>query len=310
VKIVHDVAFDARLFAESGLTLGNVHDTSVAARMLSRTATGLATLLETELGVHIGKSLQLHDWRLRPLDERMLGYLIADVAHLEALEARLWAEVDARGIEDAVLEETRYRVASAATASSAAATPPPYARVKGAGRLAERELAVLRIAADLREREAERRDVPPHKVASAEALLAIARARPAKADDLTRIRGLSVATPAGRAFATDLLRALGAAGDHIPDEERQYFEPVRIPAAEVRSRRQREVRLIAWRREEAKRRGVDEQVVLPGHCLKDAVDAGVVSVSDLARVPGFGEFRIRQDGDAIVQALRGDGGDA
>ncbi len=35
VKIVHDVAFDARLLAESGIALANVHDTAVAARMLS-----------------------------------------------------------------------------------------------------------------------------------------------------------------------------------------------------------------------------------------------------------------------------------
>ena len=86
VKIVHDVAFDARLLAESGIALANVHDTAVAARMLSRLATGLATLLDVELGVHIGKAMQQHDWRLRPLDDRMLEYLAADVVHLEALE--------------------------------------------------------------------------------------------------------------------------------------------------------------------------------------------------------------------------------
>ena len=48
-KIVHDVAFDARLLAESGLVLANVLDTSIAARMLGRTATGLASLLGAEL---------------------------------------------------------------------------------------------------------------------------------------------------------------------------------------------------------------------------------------------------------------------
>src|SRR6185312_8592648 len=72
VKIVHDVAFDARLLAESGIALGNVHDTAVAARMLSRAATGLATMLEVELGVRIAKTMQQHDWRVRPLDDKML----------------------------------------------------------------------------------------------------------------------------------------------------------------------------------------------------------------------------------------------
>jgi ribonuclease D len=306
VKIVHDVAFDARLLAESGIALANVHDTAVAARMLSRLATGLATLLDAELGVHIGKTMQQHDWRLRPLDDRMLDYLAADVVHLEALEQKLWSEIDGHGIEDAVLEETRYRIASAIAATQPPEVAPPYARVKGAARLAERELAVLRVAAELREREAERRDVPPHKIASADALIAIARARPKTAQELARVRGLAVGTPAGRSFATALLPLLATAGERIPDDERHYFEPVRLPAAQARVRRQREVRLIAWRRAEAKRRGVDEQVVLPGHCLKDAVDGDVETLEDLSRVPGLGEFRLRQYGDAIVQALRGE----
>jgi ribonuclease D len=79
-----------------------------------------------------------------------------------------------------------------------------------------------------------------------------------------------------------------------------------MPASEARLRRQREARLIAWRRAEAKRRGVDEQVVLPGHCLKDAADRGAQSIDDLSRVSGIGAFRLREDGMAIVHALRGE----
>jgi ribonuclease D len=306
VKIVHDVAFDARLLAESGIALANVHDTAVAARMLSRLATGLANLLDGELGVQICKTLQQHDWRLRPLDERMLGYLADDVVHLEALEKKLWAEVGDRGIEDAVLEETRYRIATATAATQPSAAVPPYVRVKGAGRLGQRELAVLRMAAELREREAERRDVPPHKVASGDALLAIARTRPRTFDDLARIRGFSAAAPASRGFAADLLRAIPGAGETIPADERPFFEPVRMPAAVARLRRQREVRLGAWRRIEAKARGVDEQVVLPGHCVRDAVDEGVEALEDLARVPGLGEFRVDRYGEAILRVLSGE----
>ena len=306
VKIVHDLAFDARLLAERGIELANVHDTAVMARMLSRAATGLATLLDLELGVHIGKTMQHHDWRIRPLDDEMLGYLAADVTHLEALERKLWTEASERGITDAVQEETRYRVASAVAAARSPNVTPPYARVKGTGRLSERELAALRVVAERRECEAERRDVPPHKVASAEALIAIARARPTTLDELDRIRGLSTATPEGRAFAAALLPALQSAADVIPEDERVYFEPPRISAVEARLRRQRETRLIAWRRAEAKRRGVDEQVVLPGHCLKDAVDRGAQSVDELSRVSGIGAFRVRDDGDAIVHALRGE----
>jgi ribonuclease D len=305
VKIVHDVAFDARLLAEQGVALGNVHDTSLAARMLGRTATGLASMLESELGVHIAKEMQHHDWRLRPIDDAMMAYLAADVFHLERLEKALWHEVTERGIEEAVLEETRYRIDTALAAARTPVSTPPYARIKGVDRLAERELAVLRVVAEVREQEAERRDVPPYKVASNEALLAIARARPSGAAEVARMRGISSA-PSARGFVSDLARAVASAGERLPDEERARFERPRTPAAVAKARREREARLLAWRRAEAKRRGVDEQVVMPGHCVKDAVEADATTVSTLARVPGIGAFRVARDGEAIAAALRGD----
>jgi ribonuclease D len=307
VKIVHDVAFDARMLAESGVELGNVHDTAVAARMLGRTATGLAALLEAIVGVRIGKAMQHHDWRIRPLDAEMLAYLAADVAHLEALERALWREVVERGVEDAVLEETRYRLASAAAAARSPAPPaPPYARMKGVERLPEHERAVLLVLAELREREAQRRDVPPYRVAGNEALAAIAHARPRTAAEVARIRGISTASAAARAFVEELARGVAAAGQALPPEERARFERPRVAAGLVRARREREGRLLAWRKAEAARRGVDEQVVLPGHCVKDAVEPEVADLDALGRVPGIGAFRLERDGAAILRALRGD----
>jgi ribonuclease D len=302
VKIVHDVAFDARMLAEAGVPLGNVHDTSLAARMLGRTATGLASLLESELGVRIGKAMQHHDWRIRPLDDAMLAYLAADVAHLGALEATLWREVNARAIEDAVLEETRYRLASALDAVRSPAEVPPYARVKGVDRLHEREKAVLERVAEVREDEARRRDVPPHRVISADALLAIARARPRTPPEVGRLKGVPRG-PGARGLVEALARAVASAGETLAPEERARFERPRVPAAVLRQRREREGRLLAWRREEAKKRGVDEQVVLPGHCVKDVVDDDPADAEGLARVPGIGAFRVQRDAEAILRVL-------
>ncbi len=304
-KIVHDVSFDARLLAEAGAPLAGVHDTSVAARMLGHTSTGLATLLAQELDVHIQKDLQQHDWRERPLDARMLDYLAHDVVHLASLEAKLWAQVTGRGIEAEVLEETRYRLASAADAVREPDTRPPYARVKGVERLSERDLAALRAIADVREREAERRDVPPHRVASAETLVAIARARPTTVAQVLRLRGVSRGPGDAARFVDGVVRAIAEAGETLSETERARFDRPRIPAAVLKARRDREGRLLSWRREEAKRRDVDEQVVLPGHCVKDAAGEELREASELARVPGLGAFRVERDGEAILRALRG-----
>ena len=58
--------------------------------------------------------------------------------------------------------------------------------------------------------------------------------------------------------------------------------PPRPDKAVVAERRAREKRLSAWRRKEAAARGVDEQVILPGHCLQDFVDQ-TVSISTRSR---------------------------
>jgi ribonuclease D len=305
VKIVHDVAFDARILAEHGVELGNVHDTSVIARMLGRTATGLASLLGAELGVTIDKKMQHHDWSKRPLETSALAYLAADVLHLELLDEKLWAEATAKGIVAEIEEETRYRLACSIASAREVDPRPPWVRVKGVDKLPAAEQAVLRRLCDVREREAKRLDVPPYKVVANEVLLAIAHARPASRDELSRIRGARQ----GRAapLANALLEAVraGASDGRPPAEERQMLERPRVAPAVARARRERESRLVAWRREEAKRRGVDEQVVLPGHCVQDLVDLEEPTRDALARVPGLGGFRVERDGDALLGALAG-----
>ena len=303
VKIVHDVGFDARMLAEAGIAVGNVHDTAIAARMLGRTATGLATLLASDCGITISKEMQQHDWGKRPLDARALAYLGTDVAHLATLHDGLWSAVLAAGIEPEVLEETRYRIASAIESARAGDPRPPYVRLKGIERVHGAELAITRGLAAAREREAERADVPPYKVLSAEAIYAIARARPATSALLRRMRG--VPSAAREPFALDLLRAVreGLEAGSIPEEERTWFERPRVPAEEAKARRVRESRLSAWRKKTAVERKVDEQAVLPGHCLKDIAQRNIAAAAELTSVPGLGAFRVARDGDAIVLAL-------
>jgi ribonuclease D len=306
LKIVHDVAFDTRVLAEHGIELGNVRDTAVAAHMLGRAATGLASLLESMLGVRLAKDMQQHDWRKRPLDAASLAYLAADVASLDRLERALWAEVTERGIEQEVTEETEYRIASAIAAARAPEREPPYMRLRGIDRLSERELAGLRAIAEVREREAERRDVPPYRVMPHEALVELARRRPATREDAARVRGVPASRPP--ALIDDIVRALAAAGDSLPEDDRALLQRPRVPTAVHRARRERESRLIAWRRAEATRRGVDQQVVLPGHCLKDAAGSEPAGLDELARIPGIGAFRVERDGEAILRTLRGETG--
>jgi len=303
-KIVHDVAFDARILAEAGVKLANARDTSLAARMLSMPATGLASLLESELGVKIDKKMQQHDWGERPLTPAMLTYLAGDVIHLSELADRLFARVAERGIAAEVEEETRYRLAQAIAGAGVEDPRPAYVRLKGIVRVPENELPILRHLANIRDFSARELNVPPYKVLGPDVLFEIARAKPETLDELGRIRG-AMGGRRARAIANDMLDAVAAGIEDgaIPDEERVWFDKVKIPGAVLRARRAREQRLTRWRKEEAKKRGVDEQVVMPGHCLQDLADVSEPSLEAIAQVPGIGSFRVERDGAGLLAAL-------
>jgi ribonuclease D len=304
-KIVHDIAFDARILAESGCVLGNVFDTSLSARMLGRQQAGLASLLQSELGVTVDKKLQHHDWTERPITAEQLQYLADDVAHLPALAAKLEAEVAEKGIRDELEEETRYRLGQAEASVLAGDPRPFYTRLKGIDKVPAEELPLLRRLADAREAEAKALDVPPYKVIGPDVLFAIAKARPRTMADLEKVKN-ALAGHRARAIAPKLLAAVaaGLADGAIPEADRAFLERPRLPAGIAKARRAREHRLNAWRRAEAKKRGVDEQVVLPGHCLQDLADLNDgATLEDISAIPGIGAFRVARDGAAIVDAL-------
>ncbi len=189
-KIVHDLAFDARILAREGIALGGVLDTAVAARFLGIASTGLSSLVESRLGVKLSKELQHHDWGRRPLDPAVLPYLAADVAHLPALSRALFDEARARDVLPEIEAETRYRLDCAIAACEEEDPRPPWVRIKGASALEPVALAVLRAIAEVREDAARRWDLPPFKVVGNEVLLELARARPTDASKLRAIRGL------------------------------------------------------------------------------------------------------------------------
>jgi ribonuclease D len=306
-KLVHDLAFDVRILAQHGLVLGRVIDTSILARFLGEKSTGLAALVGARVGIKLSKELQQHDWARRPLGRELLPYLAADVMYLPRLARGLQEAAREAGVAEDVEEETRYRLASALAAGDEVDPRPPYVRIKGAGPLDVPGLAVLRELAAVREAESARLGVPPFKVVANDVLLELARRRPRTPEEIRAVRGLERGRGAGcvRAFAQAIARGLELGA--IPAEEHEAFfarKPA-PPREHVEARRAREQRLTGCRRAIAKARGVDEQAVLPGHCVQDLAELSPVDAEGLARVPGLGAHRIARDGAAILAALRG-----
>lgn len=303
-KVVHDVAFDARLLARSGLPLANVLDTAVHARFLGLKETGLSALLAARHGVALDKARQQDDWAQRPLSDAQLAYLMSDVAYLGPLAAGLAREAAVVGIAAEIKVETEYALANARAdgESSAAGPGQPYLRLKGVHKLAPAARAALRELAAVREAAAATANVPVGRVVSNDSLLAAAKARPGSVHELKRVARLY---DKGAALAPQLLAAIrrGEAAGDVPESERATFVREAPTGSEIAARRARESALTTWRQRESAARGVDPQVVLPGHVLADLVRLAPRGLEELAAVPGFGAVRVARYGEALLALL-------
>ena len=163
-----------------------VVDTQVAAAMggLAWPAS-LATVLEALAGHRPGKAHTFTEWDARPLSRTQLLYAADDVRYLPLLWDRLAETLEAKGRLDWALEESAERLADAPF--------DPRSQVK---RIARADLVGLvnrSIIAELvleRQAIARDHDVPPRGALPDAAVADIARARPADADALRRVKGI------------------------------------------------------------------------------------------------------------------------
>lgn len=190
-KILHGADYDVRLLQRDfDLTIRNLYDTSIAARLTGEAGTGLAALLEKYLGVTLDKSHQRADWSLRPMSAPMRDYASADTRHLEALADILDANAQRLGRAAWVQEECQ-RTETVRWRDRRQEEAEPFRRVKGIDALDRAGLAVLREAWTWREELASQRDRPVFRVLRDESLIALVQARPATTDGLAKIPGLA-----------------------------------------------------------------------------------------------------------------------
>lgn len=293
LKIIHDVSFDARLLHAHGLPLGNVFDTALAARYLGEPGTGLQALLRVHCGVELDKELQQHDWGQRPLNPQMLHYLYEDIAYLFELHDHLQQLAISRGIDAEIATELSYTLRQALTPTGP--PKPAWRRVKKAKLLSPLHQSVLRELCDLRERVAQKRDVPPFRVLHDRALIQLTHDMPNHADALRQ--GRNSLPVNARPLIADLLEAIATGRENGSPPDCELDAANDGPSSTERTlKRQTEKALSSWRRQEAESRGVDSQVVLPGHGLSDLVARQPKTLSDLHAIDGLGDVRIQRYG--------------
>jgi ribonuclease D len=295
-KVFHAAEYDVVCMRRDyGFAFVNLFDTMSAARTLGWPQVGLASILEQRFGVTMNKKFQRADWKRRPLTPEQLDYARLDTHHLIALrEMQLQALTEAGRWPEAQEEFARL-ARLRADPNNVGPDPAAFWRVKGARDLTPVQAAVLQALFAYRERQAERIDRPPFKVMGEPTLMDIVRRAPRRVEDLQGVPGM---TPDqiqrhGRAMVQAVEQGLSAPAQRAPQVEK---EPDEV--------RDRYDRLHTWRKNRAKARGVESDVILPRTALWDLARRPPRTRDDLAQIADFGPWRRDTYGEEILALLR------
>jgi ribonuclease D len=258
-KVFHAAEYDIlSIKRDFGCEFHNLFDTMLAARILGWPQLGLAPILEQEYGIELDKRFQRANWGRRPLSPAQISYARLDTHYLLALRDRLEKELQGNG---------RLREARESFERLTAVTPTPrpfdpdefWQLLNGRRQLSPQQNAVLRQLTIFRDQEAQRRNQPPFKVFGNRTLVELAEALPHYPDELQGIHGMSSRQIQryGRQLIEVIRQGLRAKAPAPPPRQ------CRPPEAVI----DRYDALHTWRKERARQRGVESDVI----CAKDAL---------------------------------------
>jgi ribonuclease D len=298
-KVFHAAEYDLIcLKRDYHFQFANIFDTMSTARTLGWPQVGLAAILGTHFGVTMNKKYQRADWKHRPLTPEQLDYARLDTHYLVALRDKQIEALAEAGCTREAQEEferlTRVGDDPGNDDNSTEPDPSAFWRVKGSRDLTPAQAAVLQALFAYREQQAERIDRPPFKVMGEETLMALVRLAPRDAESLKSVPGM---TPDqiqrhGRGVMQAIQQGLEAPAQRPPQAEREPDE--------VRNRYDR---LHTWRKDRAKARGVESDVILPRTALWDLARRPPRTLDELAHIADFGPWRRETYGAEILALL-------
>jgi ribonuclease D len=296
-KLFHAADYDIRcLFRDFALEVRGLFDTMIASQFLGEEKVGLADVLGKSFGVVLDKQYQRADWAQRPLSAEMIRYAAEDTRHLHRLAVLLEEKLAAKGRlawvaeEFALLEQARFAENGG---------NPFFLRVKGAGLLDRRQLAVLEALLQWRDAEARHHDRPPFKVLGTKPLLELSRTAPQHPQGLEGIEGLPsrLVERYGRQLLQAIENGLAVPAEQLPRFPRGERRE-RDPAADARLARLKE-----WRRQKAAALEMDPGIVINNALLEEVARRVPVDEPALAEVPGLKNWQRRELGAELLATI-------
>ncbi len=248
LAVVHAAQQDLEILKHScGVAPRRIFDTQLSAGFLGYSTPSLSSLVQSEFKVVLPKADRLTDWLRRPLSEAQIKYAASDVEYLLGLHDRLAERLSAQGRQEwayQACEELRTRPQGPVDPTLA------WLRIKDVRSLRGRARGVAQSVAEWRERKAMAADIPPRRVLSDMALLAIAQKMPDNETELMQSRGVE-ARQIGGTVVRELLDAVreGVSRDQrVPTNDSEDVERDLRPAVTLIS---------AWVSELARQHHID-----------------------------------------------------
>lgn len=295
-KIFHAAEYDLILLKRQyGWELNNLFDTMWAARILGYRRFGLASLLEQFYQVKLNKRYQKSNWCKRPLAPEQLAYAQHDTHFLFQLRDRLAQEIEEAGFaeeaEELFVEQTKIEL------NDNSFRPDSFWSINGARDLNRQQQAVLKALNIYRDQEAQRRDRPLFKIFNDKTLVGLARRMPGDMDELARVHGMTHGQI--RRYGRTLLQVIARGkNDPLPKYPRQKKKR----SSEVAVLRYDKLR--QWRKERAKLRGVESDVILSRGALWEIACTNPQSQDELDVLNSIGSYRCTTYGEEILRVLK------
>ena len=205
LAVVHAAQQDLEVLKHScGIAPRRIFDTQLSAGFLGYSTPSLSALVQSEFKVVLPKADRLTDWLQRPLSDAQITYAASDVEYLLQLHERLTQRLSVQGRREwaeQACEELRIRPYGPVEPAMA------WLKIKEVRALRGRARGVAQSVAEWRERKAMAADIPPRRVISDMALLAIAQKMPSSETELLQSRGVE-ARQLGGNIINELLEAV------------------------------------------------------------------------------------------------------
>ncbi len=221
IKVFHGSDFDVRsLDRDYGARVVKLFDTEIACRFLGIRERGLAALLKRNFNLDVDKKFQKINWAQRPLKQEMIEYSVGDVSHLVQLYDIICKALAEKNRLDWAWEESAIQAQVEYEDNHAR---PLFKKIKGAGRMDPRTLAVLENLLEMRICIAEKKNRPLFKIISNSALVTLARNKPLNHEHLVKSSALSrkQVSMYGNLCLDAIAKAMSIKDDDLPSYPRR-----------------------------------------------------------------------------------------